>query len=683
MKKVSMPTIIKIRCIAVYFITFFIAISCGYFLNQNMTKEEKLQAAYTAESTVNRVESQLNKYLEVSNFLKNIVKSGHEMKNEEFVSLAKLLPNDANVIKAVELAKDGVVTKVYPLKGNKEAVGLDMLRNPERKYEAKLAMKSGQYTIAGPYELKQGGLGALLFDPIYTKDSKGKKKFWGFSILVINWDKFIEEVKIDRLSDVSYCYQIWKQKHSANEKSIIAHGKEKLPKNALKVTCIVPNDTWYFEIAPQKGWITTTQKFITFLISFLLGILAMITCWQLEIKRYKEIQYSEKIRKSAEEARIANEAKTRFLFNMSHDIRTPMNAIVGFSNLLEKNIKNEEKSREYIKKIQASGNILLTIINQILEMTRIESGKTTLNTELMSIREAVDSMNTVFEPIIYEKDLNYNCNIHIKHDDILCDKTKIEEIVLNIVGNSMKYTQQYGNITLSIEERSSEKEGTACYSIIVEDNGIGMSKDYLPHIFEEFSREHTTTEIKVAGTGLGLPIVKSLVELMGGTIEVESKVDVGTKFVIHLSFQLPTTEQLSMKQETKKQGIPEKLKGKRILLAEDNLLNAEIAVTILTEYGIQVKHVEDGIMCIAELQKKPDQYYDAILMDVQMPNMDGYSATKIIRTLKGAKAQIPIIAITANVYEEDKKQAYEAGMNGFIAKPFEVDKILKTLNEFI
>lgn len=648
-----------------------------------MTKEEKLQAAYTAESTVNRVESQLNKYLEVSNFLKNIVKSGHEMKSEEFVSLAKLLPNDANVIKAVELAKDGVVTKVYPLKENKEAVGLDMLRNLERKYEAKLAMKSGQYIIAGPYELKQGGLGALLFDPIYTKDSNGKKKFWGFSILVINWDKFIEEVKIDRLSDVSYCYQIWKQKHSANEKSIIAHGKEKLPKNALKVTCIVPNDVWYFEIAPQKGWITTTQKFITFLISFLLGILAMITCWQLEIKRYKEIQYSEKIRKSAEEARIANEAKTRFLFNMSHDIRTPMNAIVGFSNLLEKNIKNEEKSREYIKKIQASGNILLTIINQILEMTRIESGKTTLNTELMNIREAVDSMNTVFEPIIYEKDLNYNCNIHIKHDDILCDKTKIEEIVLNIVGNSMKYTQQYGNITLSIEERSSEKEGTACYSIIVEDNGIGMSKDYLPHIFEEFSREHTTTEIKVAGTGLGLPIVKSLVELMGGTIEVESKVDVGTKFVIHLSFQLPTTEQLSMKQETKKQGIPEKLKGKRILLAEDNLLNAEIAVTILTEYGIQVKHVEDGIMCIAELQKKPDQYYDAILMDVQMPNMDGYSATKIIRTLKGAKAQIPIIAITVNVYEEDKKQAYEAGMNGFIAKPFEVDKILKTLNEFI
>lgn len=503
------------------------------------------------------------------------------------------------------------------------------------------------------------------------------------SFVVINWDKFIEEVKIDRLSDVSYCYQIWKQKHSANEKSIIAHGKEKLPKNALKVTCIVPNDTWYFEIAPQKGWITTTQKFITFLISFLLGILAMITCWQLEIKRYKEIQYSEKIRKSAEEARIANEAKTRFLFNMSHDIRTPMNAIVGFSNLLEKNIKNEEKSREYIKKIQASGNILLTIINQILEMTRIESGKTTLNTELMNIREAVDSMNTVFEPIVYEKDLNYNCNIHIKHDDILCDKTKIEEIVLNIVGNSMKYTRQYGNITLSIEEGSSEKEGTACYSIIVEDNGIGMSKDYLPHIFEEFSREHTTTEIKVAGTGLGLPIVKSLVELMGGTIEVESKVDVGTKFVIHLSFQLPTTEQLSMKQETKKQGIPEKLKGKRILLAEDNLLNAEIAVTILTEYGIQVKHVEDGIMCIAELQKKPDQYYDAVLMDVQMPNMDGYSATKIIRTLKGAKAQIPIIAITANVYEEDKKQAYEAGINGFIAKPFEVDKILKTLNEFI
>lgn len=680
-KKDNTSKQIRIYCLVVGIISFFIVSVCGQLLNRNTVNEEKMRAAFTAETTVNRIKSQLNRYLDVSEFFQNIIGSGHQMDSKEFQALSQMISDDSQIIKVIEQAPDGVVKDIYPLKGNEEAFGIDMLNNPARKYEANLAMKSGQYTIAGPYELNQGGLGSLLFEPIYITDKSGEKSFWGFSILVLDWNRFLEELELDKLTDASYCYQMWKKDGNSGKKTIIAQGGDAIHKGAVQISCKVPNDTWYFEIIPHTGWVTVKQQALVFLVAISIAVLATAICYLMLHRKQREKLYTEEIRKSAEKARKANEAKTRFLFNMSHDIRTPMNAIVGFSGLLEKSIHDEKKSLDYIKKIRVSSDILLTIINQVLEMARIESGKITLSSESVNIREMVEAMNTVFESSLTKKSLEYQCSLNVVHDQILCDKTKMEEIILNVVSNSIKYTNPHGKITVSIDELDSEDEKNANYKVVVEDNGIGMSQDYLPHIFEEFSREHTSTETRVAGTGLGLPIVKSLVDRMGGTIEVESEEGKGTRFIMKFSFPVSLENQVREKEKQNIPDITEKLKGKRILLAEDNDLNAEIAETVLVEAGIEVKRVEDGLQCIEELKKMPENYYDVILMDVQMPNMDGYTATQRIRDLDASRAEIPIIAMTANAYDEDRRKAQEAGMDGFLAKPLDVDEMMRLLGK--
>ena len=680
-KKDNTSKQIRIYCLVVGIISFFIVSVCGQLLNRNTVNEEKMRAAFTAETTVNRIKSQLNRYLDVSEFFQNIIGSGHQMDSKEFQALSQMISDDSQIIKVIEQAPDGVVKDIYPLKGNEAAFGIDMLNSPARKHEANLAMKSGQYTIAGPYELNQGGLGSLLFEPIYITDKSGEKSFWGFSILVLDWNRFLEELELDKLTDASYCYQMWKKDGNSGKKTIIAQGGDAIHKGAVQISCKVPNDTWYFEIIPHTGWVTVKQQALVFLVAVSIAVLATAICYLMLHRKQREKLYTEEIRKSAEKARKANEAKTRFLFNMSHDIRTPMNAIVGFSGLLEKSLHDEKKSFGYIKKIRVSSDILLTIINQVLEMARIESGKITLNPESVNIREMVEAMNTVFESSLTKKSLEYQCSLNVVHDQILCDKTKMEEIILNVVSNSIKYTNPHGKITVSIDELDSEDEKNANYKVVVEDNGIGMSQDYLPHIFEEFSREHTSTETRVAGTGLGLPIVKSLVDRMGGTIEVESEEGKGTRFIMKFSFPVSLENQVREKEKQNIPDITEKLEGKRILLAEDNELNAEIAETVLEETGIKVKHVEDGIQCIEELKKMPEKYYDVILMDVQMPNMDGYTATQRIRDLDDSRAEIPIIAMTANAYDEDRRKAQEAGMDGFLAKPLDVDEMMRLLGK--
>lgn len=682
-KKDNTSKQIRIYCLVVGIISFFIVSVCGQLLNRNTVNEEKMRAAFTAETTVNRIKSQLNRYLDVSEFFQNIIGSGHQMDSKEFQALSQMISDDSQIIKVIEQAPDGVVKDIYPLKGNEAAFGIDMLNNPARKHEANLAMKSGQYTIAGSYELNQGGLGSLLFEPIYITDKSGEKSFWGFSILVLDWNRFLEELELDKLTDASYCYQMWKKDGNSGKKTIIAQGGDAIHKGAVQISCKVPNDTWYFEIIPHTGWVTVKQQALVFLVAVSIAVLATAICYLMLHRKQREKLYTEEIRKSAEKARKANEAKTRFLFNMSHDIRTPMNAIVGFSGLLEKSIHDEKKSLDYIKKIRVSSDILLTIINQVLEMARIESGKITLSSESVNIREMVEAMNTVFESSLTKKSLEYQCSLNVVHDQILCDKTKMEEIILNVVSNSIKYTNPHGKITVSIDELDSEDEKNADYKVVVEDNGIGMSQDYLPHIFEEFSREHTSTETRVAGTGLGLPIVKSLVDRMGGTIEVESEEGKGTRFIMKFSFPVSLENQVREKEKQNIPDITEKLEGKRILLAEDNELNAEIAETVLEETGIKVKHVEDGIQCIEELKKMPEKYYDVILMDVQMPNMDGYTATQRIRDLDDSRAEIPIIAMTANAYDEDRRKAQEAGMDGFLAKPLDVDEMMRLLAQII
>ena len=668
------------------FIFIFLAVWCViWIINQSQERREKLKATYTAESTVSRVESQLSKYLAESDLMKQIVEKEYDIDNEQFDKLAELMQEDEDVIEARELAEDGVVSRIYPMEGNEAAMGLDTLQNPARKKEARLARLSGEYTIAGPYELVQGGTGALLFDPAYIMDQNGEEKFWGFSILVMNWDNFIQEVELEKLEEAGYGYQIWKKDLYTGEKIIIDESENSNLNNSLEVACSVPNDTWYFEIVPENGWITVSQKVFGVIISIALAVMASVGYWQYKMRRYKDILHEEELEKAAIEARMANEAKTRFLFYMSHDIRTPMNAIIGFADLLEKHLDDKKRVIDYISKIKHSSSFLLSLINYVLEMARIESGKATLKTETGDLKNLVNTLNDVFEPSIEEKKLQYTCNLKVENPYVHCDKTKLREILLNVISNSIKYTPEGGSVTVDITEEGHDAEKkVSFYRFTIEDTGIGMSKEYLPHIFEEFIRENTSTESKVIGTGLGLPIVKSLVDLMGGTIEVSSEVTVGTKTIIILPFLVSEEECKNAVQEQQESTkLLTLLMGKRILLAEDNELNAEIAITILEEEGLKVEWAEDGIKCLEMLKKVPEDYYDMILMDIQMPNMDGYRTTEEIRSLPDKRAQIPIVAMTANVFDEDKKKAYEAGMNGYIAKPIDTKAIFSTLGEIL
>jgi signal transduction histidine kinase/BarA-like signal transduction histidine kinase len=668
------------------FIFIFLAVWCViWIINQSQERREKLKATYTAESTVSRVESQLSKYLAESDLMKQIVEKEYDIDNEQFDKLAELMQEDEDVIEARELAEDGVVSRIYPMEGNEAAMGLDTLQNPARKKEARLARLSGEYTIAGPYELVQGGTGALLFDPAYITDQNGEEKFWGFSILVMNWDNFIQEVELEKLEEAGYDYQIWKKDLYTGEKIIIDESENSNLNNSLEVACSVPNDTWYFEIVPENGWITVSQKVFGVIISIALAVMASVGYWQYKMRRYKDILHEEELEKAAIEARMANEAKTRFLFYMSHDIRTPMNAIIGFADLLEKHLDDKKRVIDYISKIKHSSSFLLSLINYVLEMARIESGKATLKTETGDLKNLVNTLNDVFEPSIEEKKLQYTCNLKVENPYVHCDKTKLREILLNVISNSIKYTPEGGSVTVDITEEGHDAEKkVSFYRFTIEDTGIGMSKEYLPHIFEEFSRENTSTESKVIGTGLGLPIVKSLVDLMGGTIEVSSEVTVGTKTIIILPFLVSEEECKNAVQEQQESTkLLTLLMGKRILLAEDNELNAEIAITILEEEGLKVEWAEDGIKCLEMLKKVPEDYYDMILMDIQMPNMDGYRTTEEIRSLPDKRAQIPIVAMTANVFDEDKKKAYEAGMNGYIVKPIDTKAIFSTLGEIL
>ena len=390
-----------------------------------------------------------------------------------------------------------------------------------------------------------------------------------------------------------------------------------------------------------------------------------------EQKKQAELQVAK------EAAEAANNAKTAFLFNMSHDIRTPMNAIMGYRDLLEKYQEDPSRRQYYLVKMGEVSRVLLSIIDNVLEMARIEKGTLELHENVWNAYQFADYLYSVFMPMMDKKNLKFIRKVNVKHQYIYCDAGKLRDVFLNVISNAYKYTPEGGSISFEVEEVPHEREGWVAFKTTISDTGIGMSQEFIPQIFDAFARESNNVGNKIEGTGLGMSIVKRLVDFLEGTIEVQSKKGEGTSFVITIPHRIATKEE---QQETLNivEYKTDVIQGKRVLLAEDNDINAEIAIEILTELGLMVEHAADGQICVDMLVQAPAHYYDFILMDIQMPNMNGYEATETIRKLLDEeKAHIPILAMTANAFEEDKRAAINAGMNGHLAKPIDVDKLVQ------
>lgn len=393
-----------------------------------------------------------------------------------------------------------------------------------------------------------------------------------------------------------------------------------------------------------------------------------------------ELKQKELLEKALCAAKQASVAKKVFLQNMSHDIRTPMNAVLGFTNLAIQAGGDTEKTQDYLSKIKISGNHLLGIVNEVLEISRIESGQTKLDESVWSIADIVKETDIIIRDQALAKKQEFSIDIwQVQDMYIYCDKLRVKEILVNLLGNAVKYTQTGGSISLRIIQKPCEKENFGNYEIHVKDNGCGMSEEFLQKIFEPFERQANSTISGIQGTGLGMTIIKGFVDAMGGTIDIKSEENKGTEIIVRLCQRIAEAPEKSEEQKTISCS-PELFAGKRVLLVEDNSMNREIATAILEEAGFKVDTAENGAIAVEKVTYYPEGFYDVILMDIQMPVMDGYTATRKIRSLENkAIAKIPIIAVSTNAFDEDRQTSLEAGMNGHLAKPIVVDELLEVL----
>ena len=591
----------------------------------------------------------------------------------------------ADYIQSIQIAPDGVVTEIYPEAGN-ESGKIDLIHDKERGKISCYARDNDVITMQGPFSLKQGGTGIAVRNPVYVEQKNGERTFWGFTIVIIRVpDIFADSIK--SLTDFSYEYKLSKSIAPWDETYEEVYGSVVEMIDPVTYTFELGDSQWVLEVMPENGWNSNEKLYRLWgcgllIVLLLTGFVFMIML----LHRTQEsentvVELNKKLQKALEQAKTASVEKSNFLFNMSHDIRTPMNAVIGMTSLIRHDAGNKDKVIEYADKIDISSQHLLGIINDILDMSKIEAGKTVFKYDDFSILNFIQKINNLFHSQIDEKKQTLTTKKNIRHEWVNGDQLHLMQIFNNLLSNAVKYTQEGGEIQFLVEECETNSSVYAKYRFLVRDNGIGMSADFKDKIFDAFTRAENSVTNKIQGTGLGMAITRNLVEAMGGTIDVESELGQGSCFevLIELRIAEDRTVALAAQEDTDEQD-GNILQGMRFLCAEDNELNAEILTELLKIEGAECTICENGEEVLKAFEQSAPGDYDMILMDVQMPVMNGYEATKAIRRSSHELAKtIPIIAMTANAFSEDIQHSLAAGMNANVSKPVEMKVLEKTI----
>ena len=591
----------------------------------------------------------------------------------------------ADYIQSIQIAPDGVVTEIYPEAGN-ESGKIDLIHDKERGKISCYARDNDVITMQGPFSLKQGGTGIAVRNPVYVEQKNGERTFWGFTIVIIRVpDIFADSIK--SLTDFSYEYKLSKSIAPWDETYEEVYGSVVEMIDPVTYTFELGDSQWVLEVMPENGWNSNEKLYRLWgcgllIVLLLTGFVFMIML----LHRTQEsentvVELNKKLQKALEQAKTASVEKSNFLFNMSHDIRTPMNAVIGMTSLIRHDAGNKDKVIEYADKIDISSQHLLGIINDILDMSKIEAGKTVFKYDDFSILNFIQKINNLFHSQIDEKKQTLTTKKNIRHEWVNGDQLHLMQIFNNLLSNAVKYTQEGGEIQFLVEECETNSSVYAKYRFLVRDNGIGMSADFKDKIFDAFTRAENSVTNKIQGTGLGMAITRNLVEAMGGTIDVESELGQGSCFevLIELRIAEDRTVALAAQEDTDEQD-GNILQGMRFLCAEDNELNAEILTELLKIEGAECTICENGEEVLKAFEQSAPGDYDMILMDVQMPVMNGYEATKAIRRSSHELAKtIPIIAMTANAFSEDIQHSLAASMNAHVSKPVEMKVLEKTI----
>ena len=611
------------------------------------------RAELNAVTYADHMKADIVRGIDITNTFEQIVIS----ENGKISMFSKVAENMmADYVQSIQIAPDGVVTEIYPEDGNK-AGKIDLIHDKERGKISCYARDNDVITMQGPFSLKQGGTGIAVRNPVYVEQKNGERTFWGFTIVIIRVpDIFADSIK--SLTDFSYEYKLSKSIAPWDETYEEVYGSVVEMIDPVTYTFELGDSQWVLEVMPENGWNSNEKLYRLWgcgllIVLLLTGFVFMIML----LHRTQEsentvVKLNKKLQKALEQAKTASVEKSNFLFNMSHDIRTPMNAVIGMTSLIRHDAGNKDKVIEYADKIDVSSQHLLGIINDILDMSKIEAGKTVFKYDDFSILNFIQKINNLFHSQIDEKKQTLTTKKNIRHEWVNGDQLHLMQIFNNLLSNAVKYTQEGGEIQFLVEECETNSSVYAKYRFLVRDNGIGMSADFKDKIFDAFTRAENSVTNKIQGTGLGMAITKNLVEAMGGTIDVESELGQGSCFEVLIELRI----------------------------AEDNELNAEILTELLKIEGAECTICENGEEVLKAFEQSAPGDYDMILMDVQMPVMNGYEATKAIRRSSHELAKtIPIIAMTANAFSEDIQHSLAAGMNANVSKPVEMKVLEKTI----